>query len=190
MPIIPGIMASEISGHLYVSSFYSIATVTATGGSNTLTFSNIPQTYTHLQLRGIARDGRADINDALFVQFNSDSGTNYTAHGLAGRTTSPTVAVAAYDSRLNQTGAYTARVSSANTNANCFGAGITDILDYTNTNKYKTVRTISGYDNFSDGEVDLYSAAWYSTAAITSMTIIGVNGNFYAGSTFALYGVA
>jgi hypothetical protein len=190
MPIIPGIMASQISGHLYVNSFYSIATVTASGGSNTLTFTNIPQTYTHLQLRGIGRDGRADINDALFIQFNGDTGTNYTAHGLIGRTTSPTVATATFDNRLNQTGAYTARVSSANTNANCFGAGITDILDYANTNKNKTVRTLSGYDNFSDGEVDLYSSAWYSTAAITSINILAPNGNFFANSTFALYGVA
>ena len=49
MPIL-GIMASQISGHLSNPSYESIATYTVgAGGSSTMVFSSIPQTYKHLE---------------------------------------------------------------------------------------------------------------------------------------------
>jgi hypothetical protein len=52
MPIL-GIIASAITGNLVTTSYESIETVTVgSGGSATvLTFSSIPATYTHLQIR-------------------------------------------------------------------------------------------------------------------------------------------
>ena len=66
-----------------------IATVNGTGSSSTLTFSSIPQNYEHLQIRGIASVG--DMDDVI-IQFNSDTGSNYSWHMIVGNGSS----VAAY----------------------------------------------------------------------------------------------
>jgi predicted patatin/cPLA2 family phospholipase len=75
------------------------------------------------------------------------------------------------------------------TGANIFGAGVIDILDYANTNKYKTVRALSGHDNNGSGYVNFESGLWMSTSAITSIKLFTA-GNVYAQYTqFALYGI-
>ena len=57
-------------------------------------------------------------------------------------------------------------------NSNIFGFSIIDIADYTNTNKYKTMRSLLGYDtNSAYGQVNFASALWMSTAAISSISI-------------------
>jgi hypothetical protein len=73
---------------------------------------------------------------------------------------------------------------------NVFGAGVTDILDYTNTSKNTTVRALGGADANGSGSIDLTSAAWLNTNAVTSITLTTNNGStFTAGSSFALYGI-
>ena len=58
--------------------------------------------------------------------------------------------------------------------------------DYTNSNKYKTTRSLSGQDQNSSGEVFFWSGLFNSTDAISSITLL----NSYAQySSFALYGV-
>ena len=66
-----------------------------------------------------------------------------------------------------------------------------DILDYSLTNKYKTVRTLSGYDSNGSGQIRLYSGMLSSTTdAITTLRIQDQSGSGYAQySHFALYGV-
>jgi hypothetical protein len=90
MPVL-GIVASQISGHLFAPSgaYDSIATVNASGSSGTITFSSIPSTYTHLQIRAIARTGRGVVGDTLRMTFNGDSGSNYVYHALYGDGASP-----------------------------------------------------------------------------------------------------
>ena len=75
--------------------------------------------------------------------------------------------------------------------SNAFAGSVTDILDYANTNKYKTVRHLGGLDVNASGDyrISLISGLWMSTAAITSITINPSNNNFAQGATFALYGV-
>jgi hypothetical protein len=70
-----------------------------------------------------------------------------------------------------------------------FGVGVASILDYTNTNKYKTSRILCGYDANGSGFSLLYSGLWQNTAAITSITMFPNSGNFEQYSSFALYGV-
>ena len=54
MPIL-GVIASQITGHLSTNSFESIQTVTVgSGGQSSISFSSIPSTYKHLQLRCFA----------------------------------------------------------------------------------------------------------------------------------------
>lgn len=175
--------SSTVSGTVITpSSFESIATVAGTGAS--ITFSSIPATYTHLQIRGLARDSGQGGADHMTFKFNNDSANNYSYHYLKG--TSATTTASGYASGGPQIG----NNAAGNNDANIFGAFIIDIIDYASTTKYKTVKSFGGSDsNSSDNLVSVASAQWRSTSAITSMTISAPNAGFVSGTTFALYGI-
>lgn len=167
-----------------VGDFESIATVTITGSdSEPINFTSIPQTYKHLQIRSFIRTDYAGSTQELSMRLNTDSGANYVGHYISGN--GSVVSVGYYAANWwAQVGVL------ASTDAtNAFGASIIDILDYTNTNKNKTVRGLSGFDQNGGGKVALYSAVWLSTAAITSVRLSVPAFNFKVGSTFALYGI-
>ncbi len=168
------------------SSFESIATVTVgSGGAASATFSSIPATYTHLQIRGISRTTSTGVN--AYFRFNGDtSSSNYTLHQLYGDGGS----IAGYSSGTGSfAGAYLFYGASSSQSTNVFGAAVIDILDYSNTSKYKTGRSINGYDNNGSGLVFLSSALWLNTAAITSITVLPQSANFAEFTQFALYGI-
>jgi len=183
--ILPGILASGIPGHLFSSNYYSIATQTVTGSSvAAVTFSSIPSTYTHLQLRWVGRTTRSITVDSLYVQLNGDT-SYYYSHGLSGNGSS----ASAYADNTNPNNLGLTTASSAT--SGMFGAGVTDILDYTNTNKYKTLRNFSGFDENGSGIIRLTSSANIGTSAAINSIYIYTNGsgNIDVGSQFALYGI-
>ena len=160
------------------SSFESIATVNGTGSSGTITFSSIPSTYKHLQIRCISNDG---LGYTITMNFNNDSGTNYAWHVLKG-TGSGVVAdgIGSVNSM---------RIVQENGSiSNNFAVYIIDILDYASTSKAKTARVFNGRDQNGSGEVELRSGLWTSTDAINRVDI-SIGGNFINRSTFALYGI-
>jgi len=187
MPIL-GIWASSISGAVAdLGAFVPIATTTVpSAGVSTVTFSSIPSTYTHLQLRFISRDNRSGQSvDALNIKANGDSGNNYANHRLQG---DGSAASASGGTTLPY--AIFAQTPASTATANLFGAGVIDILDYSNTSKFKTFRTISGFDANGSGFVGLYSGLWQSTAAINSLTISSNDGTgVLQYSSFTLYGI-
>jgi hypothetical protein len=81
------------------------------------------------------------------------------------------------------------------TTGGTFGVSIIDILDYANTNKYKTFRNLNGNDINGTiasvgGYISLLSGLWMKTNAITSLKFAPVNGTtFTQYSQFALYAV-
>jgi hypothetical protein len=164
-------------------SYESIATVTVgAGGSNSISFSSIASTYTHLQLRVSATT--AASGKVMVARFNSDSTTSYTWHFLNGQGTTASAG--------NATGNTYARFFGQNigTNTTNPSVSIMDILDYANTNKNKTVRALSGSDNNGSGEVALESSLWIKTNAINAITIsLTDSSNFSQNSSFALYGI-
>ena len=184
MSPILGIYASQISGHLFnfpANSYESISTVTVgSGGSSTVTFSSIPSTYTHLQIRSLNQTGANAV-----IRFNSDSsGTNYRAHYIEGdgaNISSGSVQAGGYD------GGYA--IVGKGTVSNMFGAAVIDILDYTNTNKYKVTRGVTGIGQNGSGYLDYVSSVWISTSAISSITFASVGASFSQYSSFALYGI-
>lgn len=181
--IIPGIYASAISGHLYSNSYTSISTATVdAAGTATVTFNSIPQGYTHLQIRAIARTDRGVAGTGFNMVINSDTGANYARHNIYGD--GATVAVAGQGSMSNMIIG-----RSISTAANIFTDYVIDILDYANTNKYKTVRTLSGWDANGSGAIAFSSGLWISTAAVTSLTFADTGQNLTQYSQFALYGV-
>jgi len=187
MTPILGIMASQISGHLATPTNYeSIATTTLSSSSGTITFSSIPQTFAHLQMRWIGRGTLADVSVGQKINFNSDTGANYSGHLIRGDGTT----VYADKGQSATSAAFFGRVAAASSTAGMFGGFIMDILDYTNTNKYKTLRCIGGSDRNGSGEIRFNSDAWLNTAAITSMTFqITDGGNYDTNTQFALYGI-
>ncbi len=73
--------------------------------------------------------------------------------------------------------------------ASIFGAGVTTILDYTNTNKNKTHRGLAGFDANGSGQIVLNSGLIPITAALTQIDIFPDSGNFAQYCQFALYGI-
>jgi hypothetical protein len=182
MSLILGILAQS-AGAVAGGDYESIATViVGSGGSSTISFTSIPSTYKHLQIRYNSRSALASVTDNLYFAFNSDTGNNYNIHQLFGDGAS---AGASYDS----TGKYPSITAGNSAPSSVFGAGVIDILDYTNTNKNTTVRALSGIDvNGSGGYVLLRSLLWRNTAAITQLDI--TSGTTWAQySSFALYGI-
>jgi hypothetical protein len=72
---------------------------------------------------------------------------------------------------------------------NIFGTAVFDLLDYTNTSKYKTTRSLTGHDKNGSGLIVLYSGLWLNTAAVTSITVLPNTGNFNQYTSAALYGI-
>ncbi len=173
-----------ITNYALPTSYEPIAVMTVpSGGLTEITFANIPQTYTHLQIRAIHQEP----SDSIELQFNGSASNVYTNHSLLG----DGGAVSAYTSQsLSQHGIVVG--TNYGSSGSNFGASIIDILDYTNTNKHKTVRSLTGADNNSTfGKVGLYSGLFYSNNAITSIKFFPRTSghNIARYSSFALYGI-
>jgi hypothetical protein len=167
------------------SDFESIATVTLSGNQATVSFTSIPSTYQHLQIRAIARTDRAGTGDAVKMTVNSDTGSNYSAHQLFG-IGSTTGAGAQTNAAL----IFIERFSGATATSGIFGAVVIDILDYKNTDKFTTVRAFGGVDLNGDGQIHLNTGLYRNTNAITSISFTpNVGTNFVQHSSFALYGI-
>ncbi len=164
-------------------SYDSLGTVTVgSGGVASITFTGIPATYKHLQVRVSALT--AASGKVMVARFNSDSSASYTWHFLNGQGTTASAG--------NSTGNTYSRFFGQNigTNTTNPSVSVIDILDYANTNKYKTMRALSGSDNNGSGEVALESSLWINTSAISTITILlNDSSNFSQYSTFALYGI-
>lgn len=185
MAPILGIIASGNWAGANASSYESIATTVLSGNASTVTFSSIPSTYTHLQLRYIARENWNIYTAGSTLSFyvNGDTGNNFARHQVSGNGSS--ASSANITSTSQQAFGY---IPGGGAGASIFGAGIVDILDYANTNKYKTFRSLAGNDTNGAGYIGLFSDLWLNTNAITSITLVA-DQNFVQYSHFALYGI-
>jgi hypothetical protein len=190
MPILGVVASSNQQGRAGgpAGAYEPIGAVTVPlNGVASITFGSIPQTYTHLQIRMTARTNRAgNVNDNATIYYNSDTNqNNYTYHDFGGDG-SGTFQFGTGAPTVNQMHS----ASGATASANVFGVGITDVLDYTNTNKNKVLRNLGGIDNNGSGRVAMTSGAWLNTNAITSITIVPAVGTlFNQYSSFAIYGI-
>ena len=163
-----------------VGDFESIQTYTLTGTQASVEFTGISGSYKHLQLRILQRSTTPNNTN---MQFNSDTGSNYNWHELYGDGSSAASASSA-GSVTFMKASYLESVT-----AGYVGASVIDILDYSNTNKNKTMRALTGSDANGTGYILLRSGLWRSTAAITSIKITPASGSWDQYSSIALYGV-
>lgn len=174
------------TGILASGAFESIATVTGTGSSGTISFTSIPSTYTHLQLRYNGRCASGAITDH-YIRLNGDTGSNYTKHWMFA---------------LDSGGVYTSSPTSTTPpslgyaqgyDTNPTTAGIIDIYDYNSTSKNKTIRYVTGGEEeqtTSQGSLVIGSALWQNSVnAINQIEIVLASSNWSSSSTFSLYGI-
>ena len=179
---ISGTVVSPITG-----SMYHIASTTVGTAVATVDFGSIPADYTHLQIRVMTQDTRNTPVNRLSIRVGNgsvDTGSNYSYHYLSAD--GATVATSGGgDSKIPA--GYS---NSATTLSSTYGVGIWDILDYANTNKYKTMKVLSGCDLNGSGELAIATGAWLSTVAIDTIQFYSNNaGNLHQYSTFSLYGI-
>jgi hypothetical protein len=184
-----GILTALLGSYAPASgSFESIATIVAAGSESSVTFSSIPSTFQHLQIRVLAKDNDSGFAGVEYgaIWFNGDLTSNKRWHTLLGDGN----AVFA-----SASGAATSRISNCfavvqGNSPNNFGVSTIDIHDYASTTKNKTVRSFAGaMSSSSDGKVRISSGLWNTTSAITSITLERAVTTFTAGSTFSLYGI-
>jgi hypothetical protein len=121
--------------------------------------------------------------DAIFLRYNSDTGSNYAQIRLYGEGTTPDSNQAA-SSTFHEMGRLTTS-NSSNTNPS---PAIFQIFDYSITNKFKL--GLGKSVNILASVAEFVNTRWSNTSAITSITLTNNSTtNFVAGSTFALYGI-
>lgn len=166
--------------------FESIATVSVdSGGASSITFSSIPSTYKHLQIRILGRDSAGE--GTFNLQLNSDTTlSNYRRHYMY--STGSGTPVTGTNS-TNRT--YTINNIPYNAVASgVFGVAVIDLVDYSSNSKYKTIRALGGYHGGSNRVVMANSNLWLNTSAVTSITLNVDTGNNWAQYTHAaLYGI-
>ena len=155
------------------STYSQIATQTLGSSAASVTFSSIPQTYTNLVL--IISGTNSAGGENLLMQFNGDTGSNYSRTQLAGNGTS---AVSFRASNVTE-----ARVGQVQTTPSTC---INNIINYSNTTTFKSLISRDNGSALTQVTVNL----WRSTSAINSILIYqSSSANFLAGSTFSLYGI-
>jgi hypothetical protein len=160
------------------STYTPIATTTLGSDTASFTFSSIPSTYTDLH---IVFTGLNDNNTNAQMQFNGDTGTNYSDTWLGGSGT------AAASGRQTST----AYILWGSMNSTEISTNTFDIMDYSNTTTYKTALIRASNSGASGGQaVSIWVGLWRSTAAITSITFLNNSTYKYkTGTTVTIYGI-
>jgi hypothetical protein len=154
-----------------------ISTTTLSTATASITFSTISGAYTDLVLVFFTPSN--SINDDMYLQYNSDTGSNYSNTTLRGNGTT-----ASSTRGSNTTGARFSDMSSPTTTTS--NTAIIHIMNYANTTTYKT--NISRSNNASTG-IDAMVTLWRNTAAITSVKVYPASGNMATGTIATLYGI-
>lgn len=158
-----------------------IGVITLASSSANAEFANIPQTYTHLQIR--ATMICTAVNNMYMQVGNTsiDTGANYSWHQLYGDGAS---------ALSNGAGGQSFFYVGYNHSTAQPNVSVIDILDYRNTNKHKTARIFAGTEtNSTNGYSIFMSGRWASSSAINTLRITPGSGNFNTNTTFALYGI-
>lgn len=162
-----------------------IAGQTLSSALNGIAITNIPQNFTHLQLRIVHRSTAAGNYGYTNIGANNDSyGSTYAQHAMGGDGVNML-----REGNFNIGGVAGLYCPASGNLANTFAHTVVDILDYRRTDKWKTFMSLHGSDYNSssvNGHIVINSGLWRNTAAITTLNIF--NNEFAAGTTVDLYG--
>lgn len=159
------------------ATYEPISTTTLTGTQANISFSSLGS-YTDLIL--VCNPINTSAGSDIGLQFNSDTGNNYSATWVNGNGTS------AVSSRIASYSYIPVLQPVSGQSTVYSGQAIIQIMNYRNSTTYKSVLT--RYDDAAKStgaEIGL----WRSTAAITSLLMKPGTGSFASGSTFTIYGI-
>jgi hypothetical protein len=156
------------------ATYEPIATTTLGSAAADVTFSSISSAYTDLVVVIFAK--AATSAASMRVQFNSDTGTNYSGTEVYGNGT------IAGSSRASSTTFGTMGVG----NTTDFSACIYSIQNYANTTTFKTFVGRRGAPTLN---VAADVGLWRSTAGISTINLYFGGDNIASGSVFTLYGI-
>ncbi len=151
----------------------------------TVTFSGIPQTYEHLQLRiGVRSAYGGTGGDYFYVRLNGETSSSNQDQKLI-------IANGSSISVLSASGyAQVRRIPTDWLPATRYASVMVECLDYTNTNKKPVVSLMSGTTGSATNRLSFGSGMiTNSNAAVTSISFIAANGSIKRGSVFSLYGL-
>lgn len=158
------------------ATYEPIATTIVTSGTS-VTFSNIPQTYTDLVL---TLTGTVDANCQIVFQVNSNTGTNYSLTYLYGDGTS------AGGSRATTANMITYGALCGVVTSNSKYSATMNIQNYTNTSLYKSIYVQS----MSLDQVETVANTFRSSSAITTIKILFDRAANFTNMTLTLHGIA
>lgn len=166
-------------------SFELIASTTVgAGGSASMVFSSIPQTYSDLLIKITGRGSQGQIYDYPFLlRFNgATNDTNLSSRGMEGN---GSTAVSYSNPFL-----YLNAANGGNSTANVFSSHDVYIPNYTSTTTYKSV-SVEGTleNNATTAYYSMQAGLWSSNSAITEVIIIDTGGNLVQHSSASLYGI-
>ena len=181
-----GILNAQATGG-GAGAFDLLETTTLASSASSVTFSGLDaySDYKHLQIRAVVRSSRVDTNSFIRARVNGDSGSNYAEHLLRGNGS-----VVSSDAGTSQTSIPFGYTPAASETSGIFTPLVIDLLDFNNTSKNSTFRTLTGYPSSTLNAIELRSGLWINTNAVTSIQLYDAfSQNFIAGSRFSLYGV-
>jgi hypothetical protein len=154
------------------------------GGASSITFNNIPQTFTDLVLLISARNNNASGDGTgTYIRFNGNS-SGYSYTGFLGdsgtvvsaRTSSTTEMLAGESGQTNLT-------------AGVFGNSQITIPNYTAATFKQVISDGVNENNGVNNLQRVYAGLWQNTSPITSLSVFYNSLLFTQYSTFSLYGV-
>jgi hypothetical protein len=163
------------------STYTPIYTQTLSTNTSSITFSNIPTTFSDLKL--VINGTATTTGYAFTLRVNSDASSNYSQTLMSGNGTN---AQSARYSNSNDTNMYIGGWVNGYDSATPSTIAV-DFMNYSNININKTIlwRSSAGTRNAEAGVM-----SWRNTAPITTITISSQSGASMAtGSTFTLYGI-
>lgn len=160
------------------STYEKIATTTLGSNTSTVTFTDIPSTYTDLVI--IFSGTAATSTDAKIRIGGSntpDSGASYSRHFMFGYTNAIAVdTVTGLDGWI---------FSPYNVNTNL----VMHLNAYTNPNIYKPVLIRNGAQSSADAITYFAAGIWRDVAVVNCVQFVSPTHNFTTGSVFSIYGI-
>ena len=170
----------------------AIATTYLEADAASVTFSSIPATYEHLQIRMSARNTWPYPQGTGALTFNGTAGTAYSTHGMAATGTGASANPYTGEGNMkiprlttgDGIGGTTGGVASTD-----FAPAIIDILDYRNANKNTTVLSMGGNSLTTTGPYVWFASGLFDDVTVITSITLDSNGSWMRGSEFTLYGL-
>jgi hypothetical protein len=161
-----------------VNAYIPLATVTLGSSASSVTFSSIPATYRDLIL---VLNGSLSSTANILTRLNGDTGSNYLQVVMQGRGSGP----------VSQSGTWDVLYPVYNElDLNTRFLTTIQFMDYAATDKHKSILIRSNFNSVSEQRTEAHANRWASTSALTTIAFTLTAGNYNAGSTFNLYGIA